>query len=55
VLFRSFVIRLGGSDLKATKDYLATIKSGSDAPIVVEDLDEAVAEAIRLAKSHRKF
>jgi succinyl-CoA synthetase beta subunit len=53
--FPRFVIRLGGSDLKATKDYLATIKSGSDAPIVVENLDEAVTEAIRLAKSHRKF
>jgi len=53
--FPRFVIRLAGSDLKATKDYLATIKSGSDAPIVVEDLDEAVAEAIRLAKSYRKF
>ena len=53
--FPRFVIRLGGSDLNATKDYLATIKSGSDAPIVVENLDEAVAEAIRLAKSYRKF
>jgi succinyl-CoA synthetase beta subunit len=53
--FPRFVIRLGGSDLNATRKYLATIKTESDAPIVVENLDEAVAEAIRLAKKDRKF
>ncbi|MBW4446165.1 MAG: succinate--CoA ligase subunit beta [Spirirestis rafaelensis WJT71-NPBG6] len=54
--FPRFVIRLGGSDLNATRNYLATIKTQSDAPIVVENLDEAVAEAVYLAKSsHKKF
>lgn len=53
--FPRFVIRLGGSDLNATRDYLTTIKTESDALIVVENLDEAVAEAVHLAKSHRKF
>lgn len=54
--FPRFVIRLGGSDLNATKNYLATIKTQSDALIVVENLDEAVAEAVYLAKSsHKKF
>lgn len=53
--FPRFVIRLGGSDLNATRNYLATIKTESDTPIVVENLDEAVAEAVHLAKSYRKF
>lgn len=49
--FPRLVIRLGGSDFKATRDYLATIKTEGDAPIIVENLDEAVAEAVHLAKS----
>jgi succinyl-CoA synthetase beta subunit len=53
--FPRFVIRLGGSDLNATRNYLATIETESDALIVVENLDEAVAEAVHLAKSYRKF
>ena len=53
--FPRFVIRLGGSDLSATRDYLATIETHNDALIVVENLDEAVAEAVHLAKSYRKF
>jgi succinyl-CoA synthetase beta subunit len=53
--FPRFVIRLGGSDLNATRNYLATIETQSDALIVVENLDEAVAEAVHLAKSYRKF
>lgn len=53
--FPRFVIRLGGSDLNATRDYLATIETDSHALIVVENLDEAVAEAVHLAKSYRKF
>ncbi|GAX41448.1 ATP-grasp domain-containing protein [Tolypothrix sp. NIES-4075] len=53
--FPRFVIRLGGSDLNTTRDYLATIETESDALIVVENLDEAVAEAVHLAKSYRKF
>ncbi len=51
VYFPRFVVRLGGSDLNASRDYLATIKTESDAPIIVENLDEAVAQAVRLAKS----
>jgi succinyl-CoA synthetase beta subunit len=54
--FPRLVVRLGGSDLNATRKYLATLKTLSNAPIVVENLDEAVAEAVRLAKSsYRKF
>jgi succinyl-CoA synthetase beta subunit len=53
--FPRLVVRLGGSDLNAARKYLATLKTLSNAPIVVENLDEAVTEAIRLAKSDRKF
>ncbi|WP_318528478.1 succinate--CoA ligase subunit beta [Plectonema radiosum] len=49
--FPRLVVRLGGSDLNTARKYLATLKTLSNAPIVVENLDEAVAEAVNLAKS----
>ncbi|WP_017653813.1 succinate--CoA ligase subunit beta [Fortiea contorta] len=45
------VVRLAGSDFDAAKEYLATIKNQSDVLTVVENLDEAVAQAVRFAKS----
>lgn len=51
VLLPRLVVRLAGSDFDAAKKYLATIKNQDDVLIVVENLDEAVAEAIRFAKS----
>jgi succinyl-CoA synthetase beta subunit len=46
------VIRLAGSEFDAARKHLATLKIPDDALIVVvENLDEAVAQAIRLAKS----
>ncbi|WP_341529052.1 succinate--CoA ligase subunit beta [Nostoc sp. UHCC 0302] len=45
------VIRLAGSEFNAVREYLDTIKTHSDALVVVENLDEAVDEAVRLAKS----
>ncbi|MBD2437790.1 succinate--CoA ligase subunit beta [Nostoc sp. FACHB-110] len=43
------VIRLAGSELNAAKDLLATLENQGQL-ILVEDLDEAVAQAVRLAK-----
>ncbi|BAY07113.1 succinate--CoA ligase subunit beta [Calothrix sp. NIES-2098] len=45
------VVRLGGSDFNAARKYLATLKTQGDILILVENLDEAVAESVRLAKS----
>jgi succinyl-CoA synthetase beta subunit len=57
--FPRLVIRLAGSEFKTAREYLATLKTLGDAPvIVVESLDEAVAEAVRFAKAttaHRRF
>ncbi|MDZ8026873.1 MAG: succinate--CoA ligase subunit beta [Nostoc sp. ChiQUE01a] len=50
----SLVVRLAGSELNATKNYLATLKTQSSALIVVENLDEAVEVAVRLAKPSTK-
>jgi succinyl-CoA synthetase beta subunit len=44
------VVRLAGSELNVAQDLLATLENHSEL-ILVEDLDEAVAEAVRLAKS----
>ncbi|AFZ23749.1 succinyl-CoA synthetase, beta subunit [Cylindrospermum stagnale PCC 7417] len=44
------VVRLAGSEFNAARQYLATLKTQSDVLIVVENLDTAVAEAVRLAK-----
>lgn len=44
------VVRLAGSDFNVVKELLAKLNRGN-ALIMVEDLDEAVAEAVRLAKS----
>ncbi|YAF97303.1 MAG: ATP-grasp domain-containing protein [Nodularia sp. CChRGM 3473] len=50
------VVRIAGSEFNVAKDFLATLKTQSDALIVVENLDEAVTEAVRLAKptAHKK-
>jgi succinyl-CoA synthetase beta subunit len=45
------VVRLAGSDLDEAKKELTTLKQQSNIPIVMtESLDEAVSEAVRLAK-----
>jgi succinyl-CoA synthetase beta subunit len=54
VYFPRLVVRLAGSELDAARKYLSTLKSQGDAPIVLENLDEAVTEAVRLAKSAYK-
>jgi succinyl-CoA synthetase beta subunit len=56
--FPRLVVRLAGSEFDTARIYIATLKTPTDAPIVVvENLDEAVAEAVRLAKStaYRRF
>ncbi|MFN6501757.1 MAG: ATP-grasp domain-containing protein [Nostoc sp. DedQUE01] len=50
----SLVVRLAGSELNAAKNYLATLKTHSSTLIVVENLDEAVEVAVRLAKPSTK-
>ncbi|BAZ69814.1 MAG: succinate--CoA ligase subunit beta [Pelatocladus maniniholoensis HA4357-MV3] len=52
------VVRLAGSEFNAARKYLTTLKVPSDASIVVvENLDEAVAQAVNLAKAtaHKRF
>lgn len=52
------VVRLAGSEFNEAREYIATLKTAGDTPIVVvEHLDEAVAEAVRHAKTtaHRRF
>ncbi|MBH8573883.1 succinate--CoA ligase subunit beta [Nostocaceae cyanobacterium CENA369] len=49
--FPSLVVRLAGSEFNIIKDFLATLKTQDDALIMVENLDEAVTQAVRLAKS----
>ncbi|MEH2067603.1 MAG: succinate--CoA ligase subunit beta [Nostoc sp.] len=48
--FPSLVIRIAGSELNPTKNYLATLKTNSNTLAVVENLDEAVKVAVRIAK-----
>ncbi|MEH1891463.1 MAG: succinate--CoA ligase subunit beta [Nostoc sp.] len=48
--FSPLVVRLAGSEFNAARQYLATLKTHNDALLVVENLDEAVAAAVRLAK-----
>ncbi|MHC5828425.1 MAG: succinate--CoA ligase subunit beta, partial [Nostoc sp.] len=48
--FSPLVVRLAGSEFDAARKYLATLKTPSNALVVVENLDEAVAAAVRLAK-----
>ncbi|WP_445635151.1 ATPase [Nostoc sp. DSM 114161] len=50
----TLVVRLAGSELNAAKSYLATLKTHSSALVVVENLDEAVEVAVRLAKPTTK-
>jgi succinyl-CoA synthetase beta subunit len=44
------VLRLVGSEFNHFREYLATIKTSNQPIIVVENLDQAVKEAVRLAK-----
>ncbi|MGM3309330.1 ATP-grasp domain-containing protein [Anabaena sp. WFMT] len=50
------VVRLAGSDFENARQYLATLKPETQMLIVVENLDEAVLQAVRLAKlpAHKK-
>ena len=49
--FPRVVVRFVGADFNIVKDALAILKTPRDALIVVENLDEAVLEAVRLVKS----
>lgn len=49
--FVRVVVRLVGSEFTAAKKYLASLKTNGDGLIVVENLDEAVEEAVRLSKT----
>ncbi|NDJ23530.1 succinate--CoA ligase subunit beta [Nostoc sp. B(2019)] len=49
--FLPLVVRLAGSEFNAAREHLAALKTHTDALIVVENLDEAVEKAVRLAKS----
>ncbi|NMG09277.1 succinate--CoA ligase subunit beta [Brasilonema sp. UFV-L1] len=56
--FPRLVVRLAGSEFDKARKHLAALKTPSDTSIVVvEDLDEGVAEAVRLARStaYRRF
>jgi succinyl-CoA synthetase beta subunit len=44
------VIRLAGSEFNSARKYLASLKIPNEGLTVVENLDEAVAEAVRLTK-----
>ncbi|AFZ56405.1 succinate--CoA ligase subunit beta [Anabaena cylindrica FACHB-243] len=50
------VVRLAGSDFENARQYLATLRPETQMLIVVENLDEAVLQAVRLAKlpAHKK-
>ncbi len=48
------VVRLVGSQLDEAQKYLTTLKSHDNAPILVENLNEAVIEAVQLTKSKVK-
>ncbi|WP_152588117.1 succinate--CoA ligase subunit beta [Nostoc sphaeroides] len=52
--FSPLVVRLAGSEFDAARKYLATLKTHTNALLVVENLDEAVAAAVRLAKPTAK-
>ena len=52
VLTPQLVIRLAGSELNVAKEVLAALQTREEGLILVEDLDEAVATAVRLTKSH---
>ncbi|MBD2294487.1 succinate--CoA ligase subunit beta [Anabaena sphaerica FACHB-251] len=44
------VLRLAGSDFQDARKYLATLKPEGETLIIVENLDEAVTQAVRLSK-----
>ncbi|MEA5581055.1 ATP-grasp domain-containing protein [Nodularia harveyana UHCC-0300] len=54
--FPQLVVRIAGSEFNIAQNCLATINTETDALIVVENLDEAVAASVRLAKltAHKK-
>jgi succinyl-CoA synthetase beta subunit len=45
------VMRLAGSEFRNVREYLSTLPTSNQSLIVVENLDEAVKEAVRLAKT----
>ncbi|MHC5731807.1 MAG: succinate--CoA ligase subunit beta, partial [Nostoc sp.] len=47
--FPSLVVRLAGSEFNTVRKYLTTLKTHTDALVVVENLDEAVSAAVLLA------
>jgi succinyl-CoA synthetase beta subunit len=49
--FPRLVVRIAASELNAAEHFLDCVNTVSDALIVVENLDEAVTAAVRLAKS----
>ncbi|MEO1373903.1 MAG: succinate--CoA ligase subunit beta [Cyanobacteria bacterium J06635_10] len=51
----NLVIRLAGSDLNVARKYLSNLKMEGESPILlVESLDEAVKQAVRLTKNSSK-
>ncbi|MEA5505944.1 succinate--CoA ligase subunit beta [Halotia wernerae UHCC 0503] len=48
--FPHLIVRLAGSELNMAKNFLAKLKTQGDALVVVENLDEAVTEAVRFTK-----
>ncbi|MDF5720042.1 MAG: succinate--CoA ligase subunit beta [Rhizonema sp. PD37] len=49
--FPCLVVRLAGSEFTTARKYLATLKTQAEAPIeVMENLDEAITEAVRITK-----
>ncbi len=51
----NLVIRLAGSDLNTAKKYLSNLKTEGQSPILlVESLDEAVKQAVKLTKTSAK-
>jgi succinyl-CoA synthetase beta subunit len=44
-------MRLAGSEFRNVREYLSTLPTSNQSLIVVENLDEAVKEAVRLAKT----
>jgi succinyl-CoA synthetase beta subunit len=51
----NLVIRLAGSDLDTAKKYLSDLKTEGKSPILlVESLDEAVTQAVKLTKTSAK-
>ncbi|WP_414527476.1 ATP-grasp domain-containing protein [Nodularia chucula] len=54
--FPRLVVRIAGSEFNMAQNFLASVETDTDTLIVVENLDEAVAAAVHLAKltGHKK-